>query len=219
MIELPVQAVFLLLLVASAVFVMTVRDLLVAVVVFSVFSFLAAFVYALMNALDVAFIEAVIGVFTTAFFVSILYRTTRRASRWRVPREVPAEGKEGRTGMGNHMRAAAALALVLVGALFVYASAELPLTGDPASPPATHVSPRYIEEAYHETGTPNLVTAVLADYRGYDTLGETVVIFTAGMAAILILTATSLRRGGGAGAEAGTRADTKTGPGEGERRP
>ena len=97
--------------------------------------------------------------------------------------------------MGNHMRAFSALALAFVAGLFFYASAELPLTGDPSSPASVHVSPRYIEEGYRETGTINLVTAVLADYRGYDTLGETVVIFTAGMAAILILTATGLRRG------------------------
>lgn len=81
MIELPVQGVFLALLVASGLIVMAVRDLLVAVVVFALFSFLAALVYALMNALDVAFIEAVIGVFATAFFVGILYRTTRKTSR------------------------------------------------------------------------------------------------------------------------------------------
>ncbi|MEW6032608.1 MAG: hydrogen gas-evolving membrane-bound hydrogenase subunit E [Bacillota bacterium] len=92
------------------------------------------------------------------------------------------------------MRAAGLVLLVLVGALFFYSSAELPPTGDPGSPPATHVSPRYIEAAYKETGTINLVTAVLADYRGYDTLGETVVIFTAGIAAILILAGLAERR-------------------------
>jgi multicomponent Na+:H+ antiporter subunit B len=50
-----------------------------------------------------------------------------------------------------------------------------------------HVSPRYIERSHEETGAPNFVTAVLADYRGYDTLGETTVIFTAGVACLLIL--------------------------------
>lgn len=81
MIEIWVQLIFLALLVATALYVMTVRDLLVAVVAFALFSLSAAIVYALMNALDVAFIEAVVGVFSTAFFVSILYRTSRRTSR------------------------------------------------------------------------------------------------------------------------------------------
>jgi len=76
---------------------------------------------------------------------------------------------------------------VLLAALFIYVSLDLPPTGDPHSPPATHVSPRYIEKAYKETGAANMVTAVLADYRGYDTLGETVVVFTAGVATLLLL--------------------------------
>ncbi len=76
--------------------------------------------------------------------------------------------------------------LVAAGILF-YADSQLPRVGDPQSPASTHVSPYYIEHSHHETGAPNFVTAVLADYRGYDTLGETTVIFTAGLACLLIL--------------------------------
>jgi multicomponent Na+:H+ antiporter subunit B len=64
---------------------------------------------------------------------------------------------------------------------------DMPDWGDPNSPASLHVSPRYITKTLEETETPNMVTSVLADYRGYDTLGETTVIFTAGMACILIL--------------------------------
>jgi multicomponent Na+:H+ antiporter subunit B len=46
---------------------------------------------------------------------------------------------------------------------------------------------RWIEKGQEETGTPNMVTYGLADYRGYDTLGETAVIFTAGVCVILLL--------------------------------
>ena len=73
-----------------------------------------------------------------------------------------------------------------VGLLF-YAGGQLPRLGDPRSPASTHVSPYYIENSHHDTGAPNFVTALLADYRGYDTLGETAVIFTAGLACLLIL--------------------------------
>jgi multicomponent Na+:H+ antiporter subunit B len=79
--------------------------------------------------------------------------------------------------------------LAAMGVLF-YAAADLPRVGDPQAPAAMHVSPRYITRSYEETGAPNFVTAVLADYRGYDTLGETSVIFTAGLACLLILEAT-----------------------------
>ena len=80
--------------------------------------------------------------------------------------------------------------LVVTGAtglLLIFGSLDIPDTGDPASPPSLHVSPRYIEQGFSETDVPNMVTAVLADYRSFDTLGETAVIFTAAMAAMLIL--------------------------------
>jgi multicomponent Na+:H+ antiporter subunit B len=82
------------------------------------------------------------------------------------------------------------LTLVLLGlflALLLYAEGDLPGRGDPAAPASTHVSPYYIQHSLAETKTPNLVTSVLADYRGYDTLGETVVIVTAALAAALVL--------------------------------
>jgi multicomponent Na+:H+ antiporter subunit B len=79
------------------------------------------------------------------------------------------------------------LVLVAVGAVLFYAGRSLPELGDPDQPASAHVSPRYIEKSQEEAGAPNMVTAVLADYRGYDTLGETVVIFTAGLACLLVL--------------------------------
>jgi len=79
------------------------------------------------------------------------------------------------------------LAMALAAGVLFIAFAALPPFGDPAAPAATHVSPRYIEQGPAETGATNLVTGVLADYRGYDTLGEVVVIFTAGLACLLIV--------------------------------
>lgn len=76
---------------------------------------------------------------------------------------------------------------VITGAFLVYGTLDMPAWGDADSPASRHVSPRYIEKTEIETATPNIVTSVLADYRGYDTLGETTVIFTAGMACILLL--------------------------------
>ena len=71
--------------------------------------------------------------------------------------------------------------------VLVRAAVELPPVGDAGAAPFTHVAPYYIEHGHAETGATNLVTAVLADYRGYDTFGELTVIFTAGMACLLIL--------------------------------
>ncbi len=79
------------------------------------------------------------------------------------------------------------LIVLLTGGLLIYGMEDLPGWGDPSSPPSIHVSPRYIEKTVEETGTPNMVTSVLADYRSYDTLGETTVIFAAGVACLLLL--------------------------------
>ena len=85
------------------------------------------------------------------------------------------------------------IALVGASAIFFYASQSLPPIGSHKSAASTHVSPRYIESAPLETGALNMVTAVLADYRSFDTLGETVVILTAGLTSLLILGAVRTR--------------------------
>ncbi len=84
------------------------------------------------------------------------------------------------------MKYLALIVILVTGIALIYGVRDMPQWGDPDSPASTHVSPRY-KKALEETGTPNLVTAVLADYRGYDTLGETTVIFLAGIACLLLL--------------------------------
>ena len=82
------------------------------------------------------------------------------------------------------------LALVIVmlsGGLLLYATKDFPPWGDPNSPASTHVSPRYLIKSLEETGVPNVVTSILADYRGYDTMFETTVIFCAGLACFMLL--------------------------------
>ena len=77
--------------------------------------------------------------------------------------------------------------VIILGSVLIYGSLEFPPWGDPTSPASSHVSPYYIEKSVEDTSVPNLVTAVLADYRGYDTMFETIVIFTAGIACIFLL--------------------------------
>ncbi|HZD41063.1 MAG TPA: hydrogen gas-evolving membrane-bound hydrogenase subunit E [Terriglobales bacterium] len=80
-----------------------------------------------------------------------------------------------------------ALILGLFVSLFVYAASDLPNSMADTAPARRHVAAVYIERSYAETHTPNMVTAVLADYRSYDTFGETVVILAAGLAVTLLL--------------------------------
>ena len=85
------------------------------------------------------------------------------------------------------MKVVGLIIVVLTGALLIYATVDFPPWADPASPASTHVSPHYIEKAIEETSVPNIVTAVLADYRGYDTMFETAVIFGAGVVCFFLL--------------------------------
>ena len=77
----------------------------------------------------------------------------------------------------------------VIGVLFVfgYASMDLPDRGAADAPASRHLSPDLVERTAEEVEIPNVVSAVLADFRSYDTLGETVVIFTAGMAVLVVL--------------------------------
>lgn len=85
------------------------------------------------------------------------------------------------------MKPLALLATVVTGAILLYGTLDFAPWGDPASPPNRHVSPYYITETVRQTHTPNIVTAVVADYRGYDTMFETVVIYCAGLVVVSVL--------------------------------
>ena len=87
------------------------------------------------------------------------------------------------------------IALLAFTAMLLYGVTELPPRGDPEAPASQVVSPadtpvagaHYIQHAYEDAATPNMVTVVLADYRGWDTLGEVVVVFTAAICCLLVL--------------------------------
>jgi multicomponent Na+:H+ antiporter subunit B len=81
------------------------------------------------------------------------------------------------------------LLVLVTGAALIYGTLDLPAIGDPAAVANQHVVPRYIQDSGREIGVPNIVTSVLASYRGYDTLGEVTVIFTAGVGVLVLLIA------------------------------
>ena len=85
------------------------------------------------------------------------------------------------------MKAIGLIIVVLVGALLFYSTQDFPIWGDPNSPASTHIATYHLEKAYEETSVPNVVTAVLADYRGFDTMFETGVIFCAGLGCFVLL--------------------------------
>lgn len=162
----------LVLLLLTAAGAIVVKDLIGAVLILGSYSFLLALVWAWFGAVDVAFVEAVVGAgLSTVFFLLTLFATAPKDSRIRRPAPPLI----------------AVLGLPLLGLLLLYAAEDLPRFSDPASPASVHVSPEYLKNSMSDTETPNVVTSVLMDYRAFDTLIETAVIFTAGIACALLL--------------------------------
>ncbi|MEO2048263.1 MAG: DUF4040 domain-containing protein [Pirellulales bacterium] len=166
------EILLLVLLVITAAGAILVKDLLSSVLILGTYSFLLALVWAWLRAVDVAFVEAVVGAgLATVFFLLTLFGTAPKDTRIRRPAPPMT----------------ALFGLPLFGLLLLYAAEDFPKFGDPESRASVHVSPEYLKNSMPETATPNVVTAVLMDYRAFDTLIETAVIFTAGIACALLL--------------------------------
>ena len=152
-------------------------DLFAVVMLSGIYSLLSAALFVTLNAPDVAFTEAAVGAgISTVLMLATLAQTSRHENK-------PAH------------RAWLPLAVVIVtGGFLVYGTLDMPPFGDPDNPVHEHVAPRYLEQSGSEIGVPNVVTSVLASYRGYDTLGETAVVFTAGAGVIVLLGSAWRRR-------------------------
>jgi multicomponent Na+:H+ antiporter subunit B len=82
----------------------------------------------------------------------------------------------------------------LTGAALIYGTLDMPNFGSVDAPAQIHVGPDYLVRIPDEVGVPNAVTAILASYRGYDTLGETAVVFAAGIGVMLLISGLRRRR-------------------------
>lgn len=146
------------------------RNLFAVVVLMIIYSFLMATALVALDAVDVAMTEASVGAgVSTVLLLGALHLC-----------------KSEETKPVRKPWFPLAMSATTVGML-VFGTLGLPEFSDPTAPIHTHVVPRYLKDAMRETGVPNVVTAVLASYRGYDTLGETTVIFTAGVGVIALL--------------------------------
>lgn len=159
------------LLAVTAVAVARIRDLWAAVMFTGIYSFLGASWMLILDAPDVAFTEAAVGAgISTVLLLGTLALTGKK--------EKP-------------VKSSPLMPLVVVsvtGAALIYGTLDMPYFGDPEAPVHQYPTPGFVEKAQHDMhGLPNVVTSVLASYRAYDTLGETAVIFTAGIAVLLIL--------------------------------
>jgi multicomponent Na+:H+ antiporter subunit B len=163
--------VFLLtLLVITAIAIVRTDNLFVAVMLMGIASLLIAGNFFILDAADVALTEAAVGAgISTVLFLSALALTSERE-----------RSKSSRRVLSFTVVAAAALVLI-------YATFDKPRLGDPQAPVQTHVAPWYLENTPKYIDIPNVVTAVLGSFRGYDTLGEVFVVFTAGIGVLFLL--------------------------------
>ena len=171
-VELVVDIVLFSFLVSIALTIARIRNLFVAVMLSGIFSLLSAGLFTVMDAVDVAFTEAAVGAgISTVLMLMTLDLTTEQETNPIQPQIFPL------------------IVALCTGGAMLYATQDMPPFGDAMAPVhqhplATHFTDTALQVEMH---VPNMVTSVLGSYRGYDTLGETTVVFTAAVAVMLLM--------------------------------
>ncbi|MCG8555481.1 MAG: DUF4040 domain-containing protein [Proteobacteria bacterium] len=167
--QIPLEAILFCFLITTAFLVARLHHLFAAAMLTGIFSLLSAGLFTLMDAVDVAFTEAAVGAGISTVLMLGTLALTSDHEKHQSPRIVPI------------------LTVGVTGAALLLGTLDMPRYGDPAAPIHHHVAPEYIRGTREIFHIPNVVTAVLASYRGYDTLGETTVVFTAAVGITLLL--------------------------------
>jgi multisubunit Na+/H+ antiporter MnhB subunit len=162
MIELYVLLVAML---AAAVVAIEVKDLLAAAVAMGMVGFSVAILFILVQAPDLAIVQIVVEILAVVFFAAVILRTTHTDTTVQLritPRMIFPAVLYG-------------IFVLMLVAVMTSVLRELPSFGEPLM----RVAGNYLAVGLKQTGAANLVTAVILDFRAYDTLGEAVVLFTA----------------------------------------
>lgn len=158
------------LLIAVAIQIVRLDNLFAVTMLSGVFSLLTAALFITMDAPDVAFTEAAVGAgISTVLMLGTLALVPRTQKAVRKAQTIPL------------------IVVIATGMALIYSTLDMPAFGDPEAPAQQHVAPYYISETPGDIDVPNIVTAVLASYRGFDTLGEVVVVFMAGAGVLALL--------------------------------
>lgn len=152
-----------------------IKDMFAVVMLAGIYGLVSASFFVAMDAVDVAFTEASVGA-----GISTLLMLTTVAMTGRTEHEA------------SHKPLLALFVVTVTGGLLIYGTFDMPYFGSADAPVHNHVAPRYIYDSIKEIGVPNMVTSVLASYRGFDTFGEVTVIFTAGIGVLALLSVVRL---------------------------
>lgn len=177
MVETIINIILFTMLVLTALAIVRIYSLFAVVMLSGVFSLLSALLFVTLDAVDVAFTEAAVGAgISTVLMLGTIALTAR------------TQKKTTRSGVAPF------IVVAVTGAALVYGTLDMPNFGDPNAPAQLHVAPEYLAGSVKDIDVPNVVTSVLASYRGYDTLGETAVVFTAGIGVLVLLGGLARRR-------------------------
>ena len=176
MIEITIDITLLAFLAITSVAILRMSNLFAIIMLFGIFSLLSAGLFVVMDAPDVAFTEAAVG----AGISTVLMLATMALVK---SQNKPYYAEAPRT----HRPWLPLVVVAVTGSALIYGTWDIPAFGAPDAPTQVHVARYYIDNALQETGVPNIVTAVLASYRGFDTLGEVTVIFNAAVAVLLLI--------------------------------
>lgn len=166
-----INVALLVMLFVLAISIIRMRNLFGIVMLSGAYSLVSATWFVVLDAVDVAFTEAAVGAgISTALMLGAMLLTSRKAKPERTLMSLPP-----------------LLVCLVTGAVLIYATIDLPALGDINSPANSYVGAQYLANTYEDTGIVNVVTVVLASYRGFDTLGETAVVFIAAVAVALLL--------------------------------
>lgn len=158
------------LLLITAIAIVQTQNLFVSVMLSGMFSLLLAANFFLLDAADVALTEAAVGAgISTVLLLSALAITAKHE-------KAPTSN-----------RVVALIVVVITTLVLIYSTFDNPGFGDPNAPVHQHLSPWYLDKTAEAIDIPNVVTAVLGSFRGYDTLGEVFVVFTAGIGVLFLL--------------------------------
>lgn len=177
MTETIINVILFAMLVTTAFAIVRMTRLFAVVMLSGVFSLLTAMLFVTLDAVDVAFTEAAVGAgISTVLMLGTIALTSRGTKPPSRSNTMPL------------------LLVILTGSVLVYGTLDMPNFGDPNAPAQVHLAPHYLNESIEEIDVPNVVTSILASYRGFDTLGEVAVVFTAGIGVLLILSGLRRRR-------------------------
>ncbi len=165
----------------GALFALHAKDLLSALISCGVVGYGLVICFLLLKAPDLAIVQIVVETITLIIIVAVVLDSSREELKEKASIKV-----QGISYVNTRYVVNIIAVVVFTGLLLFFFSESIDVLA-PFGEHVTRMSTAYIENAAEQTGSANLVTGVLFDFRGYDTLGEATILFTAVIGILTIL--------------------------------